>query len=241
MVVWDYELIPCSRLICAEFIEVMKALVPFVSRVNLKLNNPNKVSGTRGDDFRKTLKIHLGIEGNNIPCMLTGQVGNGDQVCGAHILPCSTEEYIYDDLSMSIDDLNCPRNGLFLARNVEKQFDLLNLSFVATDVLRPKLFKMVIWVDKCRNKPIWDRHAHLIGQYEGCTLILDGHEPFRRALSFQAYQAHTNARGLPEDLHQEFGTPPSKFITMRSRLEGHYETAFREEVLSQDDDEDAEN
>ena len=220
----------------------MKALVPFVARVNLKLNNPwtpSKVTGTRGDNFRKILKSHLGIEGNNIPCMLTGQVGNGDQVCGAHILPCSTEECIYDDLSMTIQDLNCPRNGLFLARNVEKEFDLLNLSFVATDVLRPKVFKMVIWAESCRYRSIWEGHAHVIGQYEGCTLELDGHEPFRRALSFQAYQAHANARGRPEDRHPEFGTPPSAFITMRSRLEECYETSYREEAVSADVDEDA--
>jgi hypothetical protein len=232
-VVWDYELILCSCLICAELLEVIKALVPFVSRVNLKLNNPwtpSIVTGTRNDDFRQLLKAQLGIEGNNISCMLTGQVGNGDQVCGAHILPCSTEKYLCDELNMTIDDLNSPRNGLFLARNVEREFDSLNLSFVVADVLHPNVFKMVIWADECRYKPIWNRHLHAIGQYESCTLILNDHKPFRRALSFQAYQAHTNARGSPARLPPEFGTPPSSFNTMRRQLEGYYETAFREEV-----------
>jgi hypothetical protein len=230
-------------------------MVPFVSRINARLNNPwtpSKVTGTRDDHFRNNLKRHLGITGNNIPCMLTRQVGNGEQVCGAHILPCSTAEDIYLDLNMTVepidvehpdrprvDDLNCPRNGLFLAKNVEKEFDLLHLSFVPKDLLHPKLFKMVIWSDGSRDRPIWDGHAHVIGQYEGCTLTLDKHNPFRRALSFQAYQAHEHSRGSPKDRHQEFGTPPSNFITMRSRLEADYETSFREEVLYEDEDEDA--
>jgi hypothetical protein len=229
------------------------SIIPFVSRINARLNNPwtpSKVTGTRDDHFRNNLKRHLGMTSNNIPCMLTQQVGNGEQVCGAHILPCKTAEFIYVDLSMTVepidvehpdlprvDDLNSPRNGLFLAKNVEREFDLLRLSFVPKDVLHPNQFKMVIWSDKSRNVPIWEGHAHKIGQYEGCTLILNGHDPFRRALSFQAYQAHGHARGPPEECHQEFGTPPSNFITMRSQLEANYETSYREEVLSEDEDE----
>ena len=214
-------------------------MVPFVSRINARLNNPwtpSKVTGTRDDHFRNNLKKHLGITGNNIPCMLTRRVGNGEQVCGAHILPCSTPEHTFFDLNMTVDDLNSPRNGLFLSKNVEIEFDLLHLSFVPKDVLHPNLFKMVIWSDKSRYKPIWDGHDDLIGQYEGCTLTLDGHKPFRRALSFQAYQAHEHARGRSEDRHQEFGTPPSNFSTMRSLLEAAYETAYREEVSSEYED-----
>ena len=215
------------------------ALAPYVSRINARLNNPwtpSKITGKRDDHFRNNLKLHCRITDNNIPCMLTGEIGNGEQVCGAHILPCSTAEHIFLDLSMTVDDLNNPRNGLFLSKNVELEFDCLRLSFVPKDLLHPNLFKMVIWSDASRYKPIWDGHEHVIGQYEGCTLNLNGHDPFRRALSFQAYQAHQHTRGSPDDLHPEFGTPPSTFITMRSQLEANYETAYREEVLSEDED-----
>ena len=221
----------------------LDVMIPFVTRINARLNNPwtpSKVTGTRDDHFRNNLKKHLGITGNNIPCMLTGQVGNGEQVCAAHILPCSTTDNIYLDLRMTLSDLNSPRNGLFLSKNVEIEFDLLRLSFVPKDVLHPYELKMVIWSEESRTKFIWDGHEHMIGQYEGCTLTLHDHYPFRRALSFQAYQAHEHARGLAEDRHREFGTPPSNFIEMRLRLEANYETSYREEVLlSEDEDEDA--
>eukprot|EP01036_Dinobryon_divergens_P028472 gene28472-37422_t len=84
------------------------------------------------------------------------------------------------------------RNGLWLARNIEKSFDTLRLSFVPQDILHPRTLILVIWDEDTRMTPIWDVHQDLIGQYEGCSLQLGGHEPFRRALSYQAYLAHSN-------------------------------------------------
>ena len=133
-------------------------MVPFVNRINDRLFNPwspSQVSGTRDENFRNKLKTSIGITGNNIPCMLTLEEGNDEQVCAAHILPCSTADNIFVDLNMTLDDLNSPRNGLFLSKNVEKEFDLLHLSFVPKDLLHPKLFKIVIWYDHSRSKSIW--------------------------------------------------------------------------------------
>ena len=100
-------------------------------------------------------------------------------------------------------------------------------------ILHPNDFKMVIWCDETRDKSLWDGHANVIGQYEGCTLALNGHDPFRRALSYQAYLAHENSRLPPEARHEEFGTPPSNFISLRSQLKENYQTSYREEVVQE--------
>ncbi len=164
------------------------AIVPFIARVNNRLFNPyspSKITGTRDDQFRAILKKHFGHtkKNNNIKCMLTRRFGNGDQVCAAHILTASSDEDIYSSLGMNFADLNSPRNGLWLARNVEKAFDALLLSFIPRDVLHPLSLALIIWDDDARMTPIWDDHQDLIGQYEGCSLQLHRHKPFRRALS----------------------------------------------------------
>ena len=216
------------------------AIVPFIARVNNRLFNPyspSKITGTRDDQFRAILKKHFGHtkKNNNIKCMLTRRFGNGDQVCAAHILTASSDEDIYSSLGMNFADLNSPRNGLWLARNVEKAFDALLLSFVPRDILHPRMLTLIIWDDDARMTPIWDAHQDLIGQYEGCSLQLHSHEPFRRALSYQAYLAHSNYvnKLLPVDkvgCPAEFGAPPSTFITMREMLVAQFDNSVREEL-----------
>ena len=139
---------------------------------------------------------------------------------------------------MTLADLNSSRNGLWLARNIEKAFDKLKLglSFVPQDILHPLTLKMVAWDDAVRETPIWDTNSDVIGQYEGCPLHLDGHNPFRRALSYQAYMAHNHylKKPLPIDKDPclpEFGTPPPAFFAMRMSLRAQFENSLREEIL----------
>ena len=110
------------------------------------------------------------------------------------------------------------------------------IHFVPQDILHPLTLKMVVWDDAVRETPIWDTNSDVIGQYEGCSLHLDGHNPFRRALSYQAYMAHNHylKKPLPIDKDPclpEFGTPPSAFFDMRMSLKAHFENSLREEIL----------
>lgn len=176
--------------------------------------------------------------------MLTARVGNGKQVCAAHILPCTTKKRIADQLNLSLDNLNDTRNGLFLAKNIEVAFDKLQLSFIPRDMLHPNSLRMVIWDHDVSNTPIWEAHDDLIGQYEGCTLQLGEHSPYRRALSYQAYISHASSKLCLDDNSrpQEFGTPGSTFYESRQvsqqEVEANLKNAYREEVTLIVDDED---
>ena len=49
---------------------------------------------------------------------------------------------------------------------------------------------MQIWDNRCRELPIYEGSKRKIGEFDGHVLNLGRHQPFRRALSFQAYQAY---------------------------------------------------
>jgi len=153
-----------------------------------------------------------------VKCMLTGEYGNNDQVICAHIIPCATTNLILASLQLSLADTNNPRNVLFLSKGVEKAFDKLQISFIPVDILNPSSFKMKIWDDACRILPIWEGSTRLISDFDGSVLNMMGHNPFRRCLSYQAYQAYINqpkSADWPLDPPAYFGTPerPSLGVT----------------------------
>jgi hypothetical protein len=76
-----------------DIFEVIKTLISVVARLNARAWNPwtpSKISGSLDNNFRQKLMAHLGLPNDNIACMLTGEIGNGEHVRAAHILPCST-------------------------------------------------------------------------------------------------------------------------------------------------------
>ncbi len=76
-------------------------LVEIVSNRLLNAYSPSVISGSRDHRFRETLKNHFSYTSNYIKCMVTGKLGNGEEVCAAHILPSSTNEDIYSRLGMT--------------------------------------------------------------------------------------------------------------------------------------------
>lgn len=84
---------------------------------------------------------------------------------------------------------------LFLARNIEDNYDKLKLSFIPVNVLNPKTLMLKIWDDSIKHTPIFNGSARTIGDCEGETLSLNGHEPFFRCLSFQAMLTWEESRG----------------------------------------------
>jgi len=160
---------------------------------------------------------------SNLPvCMASGMSGNGDQVVCAHIAPCSSKESLLAKVGLTKADVGSIRNCLFLARGLEIAFDNLQLSFIRdrTKPLNSNLF-LKIWDDSCRSHKLWaDCGAATIGDYDGSELNLNGHEPFKRALSYQAYQAYSNCLASEEQYEEPiaYGTPVKCFQQYEGRL-----------------------
>ena len=184
---------------------------------------PSKISTKRPqNERRKFSRSVTGVECSNIvspagetqlfvKCMLTGEFGYGEQVVVAHLIPCSTTENILSKLHMKVIDVNSSRNALFLSRNIELCFDKLQLSFVPIDILHPSTLKMQIWDESIRSRPIFDGSKLIIASFDGAELMLNGHNPFLRCLSYQAFQAwnHYDSKlvgMVPRDPPLSFGT-----------------------------------
>ncbi len=192
---------------------------------------PSIVSCRRNDDFRAELKKHLGYSRKaKVSCMVTKLKGNGEQVIAAHIVPCSSSPLKLKYIGMGKDDVNNVRNGLFLAFGIEKAFDKLQISFIKSHPLKDELY-LRIWDDECRTTPLWEGHQQTIGDFDGRPLLLGSHNPFKRCLSYQAYQAHLNIYAN-EDTPLYFGTPTnSDFDKIGETLKGEFFRKFEEEVV----------
>ena len=209
-------------------------MLPIVMNTSLKDHNlwtPSIVSCRRNDDFRAELKKHLGYSRRaKVSCMVTKLKGNGEQVIAAHIVPCSSSPLKLKYIGMGKDDVNNVRNGLFLAFGIEKAFDKLQISFIKSHPLKDELY-LRIWDDKCRTTPLWEGHQQTIGDFDGRPLLLGSHNPFKRCLSYQAYQAHLNSYAN-EDTPLYFGAPTnSDFDKIGETLKGEFFRKFEEEVV----------
>jgi len=177
---------------------------------------------------------------SNLPvCMASGMSGNGDQVVCAHIAPCSSKEHLLAKVGLTKDDTGSTRNGLFLSKGFELAFDRLQLSFIRDpkNPLDSSLY-LKIWDDSCRSHELWAGcDDATIGEYDGWKLNLNGHEPFKRALSYQAYQAYSNCPAS-EEQHEEpiaYGTPVKCFQEDQTVL-GTLISEFTRNLLDEDDE-----
>lgn len=211
-------------------------MMPAVAELFLKDKNPytpSKISSVkRPKEFRENLIATVypaSLESNGrVHCMVSGLEGNGQEIVAAHILPADTKSDILKDIPMDRDELVSPRNGLFLAKEIERAFDRLQISFVAKDVLNPECLVMVIWDERVKETPLWKEYncngqsggscSVKIGDCENFVLKLRGHNPIKRGLSYQAAMAYASAVFTnllsSEEKPPQFGTPekllPSK-------------------------------
>lgn len=169
-------------------------------------NNPWKgsvVSASVDDEFR--MKLKRATKSMKFQkCMVTGEKKD---VIAAHILPRRTDLDIVKKLSLTKDDINSPRNGIFLCKGIEEAFDNLRISFYRTNPLSLSLH-LKIWDDSVRGESIYKGSMKNIGDYEGHPLNLRDHKPFMRCLSYHSYIAYKKSNLLEKEFPQCFGTPP---------------------------------
>lgn len=128
----------------------------------------------------------------------------------SHLLArCATAKEVVA-LGYGLDDIENIRNSILLCKNIERAFDRKMLSFVPVDKpFSVNNYKLHIWIDAVRTLPLFPGCPQTIGEFEGSTLnlMVGGmtHNPFKRAISFQAFRAFKkwnkafDLKELPED------------------------------------------
>lgn len=217
----------------------INTIVPMVCNLVIEKNNLwsksaiGSVATERGASFRENLLEYMGLspqKGKKFPCMITGEYGLGSEVIAAHIIPAKSEVRLLGSIGIRVEDVDSPCNGLLLAKGIEHAFDRLQLSFVMFPQSDALIMK--IWDDECRADPIWPGHDLTIGQFDGSPLRLNGHNPFKRALSYQAYSAYLHFSFLGVERPIEYGSDTeTEFYQQRKLMKDPLIQELRAEML----------
>lgn len=195
-------------------------LVPLVCDMVIEANNlwtntqMADSTSDREDNFRANLIKKLGYKSSGgrkkkrilYTCMASGVEGDNNEIEAAHIVPAKSVIKRLSSIGMNEDDVNSVRNGLLLASGIHKAFDNLRISFVKSNPLSECLY-MKIWDRTCCDLPVFPGSTKTIGEFDEGKLNLGGHDPFKRALSFQSYMAFLKHKHIPENLEPvEYGS-----------------------------------
>ena len=152
-------------------------------------------------DIRKTVFLpYSGITNNTPTCMYTGR--RHQKVRCAHILPKSTISSTLLNLSLDANDVNNPRNLMWLCPGIEDAFDTMKLSFVRK--LLPGFvegYVMLIWDESCLNssldigddqtiRDVYEENKCLNFTITGTDGSKKPHIVFKRCLANQAIWCH---------------------------------------------------
>jgi hypothetical protein len=235
----------------------LAVIAPTVLKLSFKEDNPYKHSRSsfeqnedftsRGNYFRANLLTHLGytVEATStrssaveVKCMVSGVVSSKeDSIRAAHIIPAVTPLETIRKLNLKVEDIDSVRNGLLLARNIERAFDNLDISFVRNPLVQMELV-MKIWNPATfKDKPLFVGSQHFVSQFNGWKLNLDyqdesgrKHEPFLRGLAYQSFQAYLKWKFIVdiEEPHDYSSEQESNFAKNR-RLNMQFEETRRAE------------
>lgn len=145
------------------------------SRISPSATNPwkSKLQGStpRPNGLREQAARHYGCyqlaSGNAIlaKCIVTGIEGDRKKVTNAHLLPRHALKHFLDELCMpSVDD---QKNMIMLCIGIDEAFANEKLCFIR-DEQDPSLtcFRLKIWDDRTRAKPLFHGASKTIGDYE---------------------------------------------------------------------------
>lgn len=189
-------------------------LVPLVCNLTIEANNlwtHTQIADStseRKDRFRAKLVAHLGYSKKCVlyKCMASAVEGDNEEIQAAHIAPAKSKIKLLASIGLTQDDVNSVKNGLMLAFGIHNEFDNLRISFVKSNPLSETLY-MKIWDDTCRNTLLFEGSQRTVGEFDGAMLNLGTHQPFKRALSCQAYMAFLKFKHIPANLEAvEYGS-----------------------------------
>jgi hypothetical protein len=160
-------------------------------------SNPKKLGK---DDYTAA----YGVPVPDLQCMVTGVSQNSitppggpqpkNPVTLAHLLPRCASGRERASLGYDLSDIESIRNSILLCKGIEQAFDQKHISFVPMDhPFQPDRYKLQIWFEGAKKKPIYEGAIQTIEDYDGHPLILQvgtqTHNPFNRTLSYQAFRA----------------------------------------------------
>eukprot|EP01032_Pedospumella_encystans_P020711 gene20711-23525_t len=151
-------------------------------------------------------EVAYGVPVADLKCMITGISQTAliaaapnspkpkNPVTLSHLLARNAEAKERLSLGYGKADIENIRNSILLCKGIEEAFDHKFISFVPTDKpFSNNRYKLYIWVDAIKSEPIYEGAPQTIGSFDGRALDLtvgtNLHNPFKRALSYQAYRA----------------------------------------------------
>ncbi|KAJ1429309.1 hypothetical protein B484DRAFT_396449 [Ochromonadaceae sp. CCMP2298] len=151
-------------------------------------------------------QLAYGVPVADLKCMITGirltalnaapptSPKPKNPVTLSHLLARNAEAKERLSLGYKKADIENIRNSILLCKGIEEAFDHKFISFVPTDKpFSNNRYKLHIWVDAIKTEPIYEGAALSIGSFDGTALDLTvgttPHNPFKRALSYQAFRA----------------------------------------------------
>jgi len=151
-------------------------------------------------------EVAYGMPVADLKCMITGISQSAliaaaptfpkpkNPVTLSHLVPRNAEAKERLSLGYGKADIENIRNSILLCKGIEEAFNHKFISFVPSDKpFSSNRYKLHIWVDAIKTEPIYEGSAQTIGSFDGAALDLTIgsflHNPFKRALSYQAFRA----------------------------------------------------
>ena len=218
-------------------------LIPAVVRMTAAATNVWEVTSER----RSTASTHfratnfkenlLDVMRKELKCMVSGVLGglstnpnDSNSVVCAHIIPnrARSKTGVLKKLGYTAQDIDCVRNGLFLAYNIEQAFDKLQLCFVDDPNPLTDGLVMKIYDDVCRDVPLYIGSDRFIGEFDGYALKLgEVHLPFRSALCYHAYYTFLEVDfGATVDMPQ-LSSSPERVNYLSQQIKLHLDSIDR--------------
>ena len=218
-------------------IESIQCIIPLVLDMSIQRHNlwtPSVISEGESATYRQELMNEMGFDNkkNKPVCMVSGISDGGDKVICGHIVPCQSPQYKLNELSIKVADLNNSENCVFWCAGFQHAYESLLISFVRTNPFSEKYY-LKFWNEDAKQIPLWRGCTRFIGEFDGSELNLGGHNIWKRALSFQAYQGYLANDIQDADLKKEtlYGSPGSyPFYNKIKELRKEYQKLVLEET-----------
>jgi len=173
---------------------------------------------TEQKEFRDNLVVHYQDGKGDATCMLTG-VSGSNKVKAAHIFPKSKLNRASELFEFKKDEIQSPRNGLLLARRIERAFDKRFLTFVYHP-FNHKYYCCVV-NPYLASVPIALGASATFATLDGMELKIPSNKPYHRLLRHHSLSSLTKALNRQWKVSQD----NADFIIVCEQVSGGHDKA----------------